>query len=261
MSATEYLLLFFGGLLSGIINTLAGNGSAITLSLLIFIGLPPHVANATNRIGVLIQTFTSIVSLKRTPRTLMMFKDSMWFLPPAILGSIIGAFFAIETSGELLRYIIGGIMLVLLATIVTKPSKWSRPTDRGQSRKKWYNWVLIFLVAAYGGFIQMGIGIMLLAVLVLAAKYSLRDANIIKLMLAFIFIVPAFVIFYLSGDMVWRPGLVLAAGQALGAVVGARYILFLPKANDYVRWLLIVILSVSSVMLLKIPQMVISLFE
>lgn len=261
MSTSDYLLLFGGGLLAGVINTLAGNGSAITLSLLIFLGLPANVANATNRIGVLVQTFTSVVSLKKTPRTHMMFKDSRWFFIPSVIGSIIGALLAVDIDPQILKYVIGSIMLLLLFTLLNNPKKWLKATNLSKSHKTPLNWILIFAIALYGGFIQMGIGIMLLSVLVLLVEYSLRDANIIKLVLALVFIIPAFFIFLLSGDMEWIPGLVLAAGSAVGAVIGARYILFMPKANIYVRWLLIVILSVSSVTMLGIHKLLLNLFN
>ncbi len=245
-----YLLLLGGGLLAGLINTLAGNGSAITLSILILSGMPANVANATNRVGALVQTITAVLSLKRSPRTLFLFKDSAWFLVPAIIGSAIGAFLAVDVDPIVLKRIIGVIMLALLLTMIYKPSKWARPTNVERNHKTLLNWLLIFAVAVYGGFLQMGIGIMLLAVLVLVAQYSLRDANIIKLVLAFLFVLPAFVVFVWSGDVEWLPGLLLAIGQGLGAWIGARYILFLPKANTIVRYTLIVILSVSSISLL-----------
>ncbi len=260
MEFLDYILLFLGGLAAGVINTLAGNGSAITLSLLIFTGLPADVANATNRIGALVQTLTAVGSVKRSPRTKMLFQDSFWFLIPAVIGSVLGALLAVEIDPQLLRYIIGMVMLILLITLITNPRKWARPTDRSKSRKTVLNWVFIFLIAVYGGFLQMGIGIMLLAVLVLIARYSLRDANIIKLMLALIFVLPAFVVFLFSNDIHWVPGLMLALGQGLGAFIGARYILFLPKANLIIRWLLIVILSVSSLVLLDIHQYIIQIF-
>jgi len=257
----DYALLFGGGLLAGIINTLAGNGSAITLSILILSGMPANVANGTNRIGALVQTITAVLSLRRTPRTKFLFKDSTWFLIPALLGSTIGAFLAVEVDPSVLKKIIGGIMLLLLGTMIYKPAKWARATDVAKSHKTLLNWVFIFLVAVYGGFLQMGIGIMLLSLLVLLAHYSLRDANIIKLVLAFLFVFPAFFVFALNGDMEWLPGIILAIGQGLGAWIGARYILFLPKANLIVRYLLIGILSLSSFTLLGIPKLISSLWN
>ncbi|WP_143764526.1 sulfite exporter TauE/SafE family protein [Owenweeksia hongkongensis] len=261
MEIWEYILLLLGGLMAGIINTLAGNGSAITLSILIFMGFPADVSNATNRIGALAQTITAVFSLKRTPRTKMLFNDSYWFFIPSIIGSIVGAIIAVEIDPGLLKMIIGGIMLLLLITLVTNPKKWNIATDVSKNRKTWINAILVFLVAIYGGFLQMGIGIMLLSILVLIAKYSLRDANIIKLVLAVTFVMPAFFVFLYTGGMEWIPGITLAVGQSIGAVIGARYILFLPKANLYVRWLLIVILTVSSIVLLRIPEWMMGLFD
>ena len=255
-----YLLLFFGGLAAGVINTLAGNGSAITLSLLIFTGMPATVANATNRIGALVQTITAVLSLRRTPRTKLLFGQSLWFFVPAVLGSVLGAMIAIDIDPNLLKRIIGGIMLLLLATMLYSPKKWARGTEVEKKRKTWGNWLMIFIVALYGGFLQMGIGIMLLALLVLVAHYSLRDANIIKLLLALIFVIPAFIVFMISGEVEWLPGLMLALGQGLGAWLSARYILFLPKANKIVNIVLIVILAVSSFTLLGIPELIRSIW-
>jgi len=250
----EVVIFIFGGLAAGIINTLAGNGSAITLSLLIFTGLPADVANATNRIGALVQTLTAVFSLKRSTRTRLLIKQSVWFIIPAIIGSVLGAYLAVEIDPDLLRTIIGAIMLILLITLITNPKKWQRPTDIRKNHKNFLNTLLIFFIAIYGGFLQMGIGIMLLSVLVLLARYSLRDANIIKLILATVFVLPAFLVF-LGGDLIsWWPGIFLAIGQGVGAFLGARYILFLPKANLIIRWLLIIILSISSLVLLGVTD-------
>lgn len=250
MEWQESLIFIIGGFAAGVINTLAGNGSAITLSLLIFTGLPADVANATNRIGAFVQTVTAVASLRRSNRTRMLIRQSFWFIIPAVIGSLIGAWLAIEIDPEILKTIIGIIMLLLLITLLAKPSKWKRATEVGKNHRTVLNTFFIFLIAVYGGFLQMGIGIMLLAVLVLLARYSLRDANIIKLILAAVFVLPAFIVF-ISGDLIsWWPGIFLAIGQGSGAFIGARYILFLPKANVIIRWLLIVILGVSSAVLL-----------
>lgn len=254
METLDYIFLLVGGLIAGVINTLAGNGSAITLPLLIFMGLPADVANATNRIGALTQTSAAVLSLRRTPRTKMLLRSSVWFILPAILGSFVGAYLAIDINPEVLRTIIGVIMLVLLITLIAKPQKWKQNTDLSYSHKTPLVWIMVFIISVYGGFLQMGIGIMLLSLMVLLAKKSLRDGNIIKLVLALTLVAPAFVVFVISGQVEWKPGLTLAVGQTIGAIVGARYILFLPKANTIVRWLLIVILSISSISLLRVPE-------
>lgn len=224
-------------------------------------GLPANVANATNRIGAMVQTLAAVISLKKTPRTRLMFKDSRWFFFPSILGSSIGALLAIDIDAEILKHIIGGIMVLLLFTLLNNPKKWLKATDVSKTHKTALNWFLIFLIGLYGGFIQMGIGIMLLSVLVLLVDYSLRDANIIKLVLAMVFLIPAFIIFLTSGDMRWAPGIALAIGQAIGAVIGARYILFMPNANVLVRWVLIIILSVSAIVMLEVHTLILNLLN
>ena len=120
----EYLLLIGGGFLAGIINTLAGNGSAITLPLLISMGLPANEANATNRVGVLLQTLTAILTLKRSKRTLVLVRKSLWYYIPTILGSIGGAMLAIDIDPDILKLIIGLLMIFILFTLLLQPKKW-----------------------------------------------------------------------------------------------------------------------------------------
>lgn len=244
------LLYLLGGFLAGMINTLAGNGSAITLSLLILSGMPAPVANATNRIGALAQTLTAVGSLRRSPRTVLLFRQSRFFIIPALLGSLLGAWLAIDIPELWLKRFIGVVMLLLLGTLLLSPRRWAAPTQIGHPHRTLLNWGLVFLTGVYAGFIQMGLGIMLLSLLVLVAHYSLRDANIIKLILALVFVFPAFLVFLGEGDIRWAPGLALAGGQVAGAFLAARYVLYWPRANLIVRYLLIAILSLSAAHLL-----------
>ena len=237
----EYLFLLGGGFLAGIINTLAGNGSAITLPLLISMGLPANEANATNRVGVLLQTLTATLTLKRSKRTLVLIRQSFWYYIPTILGSIGGALLAIDINPDILKLIIGILMVFILFTLLLQPKKWLISTDPGKNKKTVLQWIIFFGIGFYGGFIQMGIGIMILSSLVLLVHYSLKDANVIKLMVALVMIIPAFFIYMYSGDIKWIPGAVLALGAGAGAWFGTRYVLYHPKARDYIRYLLIVI--------------------
>lgn len=238
----HWLLFIGGGMLAGVINTLAGNGSAITLTLLLATGMDANVANATNRVGVLLQTLTSVVSLKRSARTYHLIKHSTWYFLPTAIGSLIGAFVAVDIDENILENIIGIFMFIILGTLILQPKKWLIATDAKKNRKTVLNWILMFAIGFYGGFIQMGIGIMMLAALVLSARFSLKDANIIKLVLAFVLILIAFVVYLFSGDIVWIPGLALAIGAMIGAWFGTRYVLYHPKANDYIRYVLIAII-------------------
>ncbi|MEY4886857.1 MAG: hypothetical protein RL767_328, partial [Bacteroidota bacterium] len=97
-------------------------------------------------------------------------------------------------------------------------------------------WLTFFAIGLYGGFVQMGIGIMMLAALVLAQRWTLRDANVIKLILALVLALPATLVYLFMGDVVWSAALWLAVGSALGAWIGARYVVRIPAAQPAVRW-------------------------
>lgn len=238
----EYFLLIGGGFLAGIINTLAGNGSAITLPLLIFTGLDAGTANATNRVGVLVQSLTAVSSLRRTTRTRLLIKKSFWYYIPTILGSALGAIIAVDINPDALKLIIGFLMIFLLFTLIFKPKKWLIKTDPDKRKKTILQWVIFFAIGFYGGFIQMGIGIMILSSLVLLAKYSMRDANIIKLMVTLAMIIPAFTVFFFSGKILWIEGGSLAIGTSAGAWFAARHLLYHAKVAIIIRYVLMAVM-------------------
>lgn len=256
MGLLEGLLYILGGFAAGIINTLAGNGSAITLSLLMAFGMSPNVANATNRLGILPQALAAVLSLKKSKRTLKLFKDGYWFFIPIVIGSFIGAFIAVDIDPDLFKRIIGFVMLFILFTLLKNPDKWLISTEVSKNRKTPLNFIVFLAIGIYGGFIQMGIGILLLTALVLVAKYSLRDGNIIKLLIALVLIVPSFLVFLASGQIQWLPGLAIAIGSASGAWFAVRYLLVLPQARTFIRKLLIVLLVVAIVFIFEIDKLV-----
>ena len=177
----EYLFLFLGGGIAGIINTLAGNGSLITLSLLMFFGLPANVANGTNRIGILFQSIIATRAFSKSERFKPLMRESWWIIALAVPGGIVGAFFAANLDKDLLKTIIGILMIVMFFIILIKPKRWLSATDNNQNRITILNFVLFIAIGFYAGFIQMGMGLFFLTIMVLSAKYSLVDANILKI--------------------------------------------------------------------------------
>jgi uncharacterized protein len=245
ISTTEFIILAVCGFAAGIINTIAGNGSAITLTALIVFGMPPTLANGTNRVGAFLQTITSVVSLRRTMRTRLLFKESSWVFIPSIIGSIVGAYLAVDVDEILLKRIIGFLMIFLLASFLLNPKRWNIPTDPQRPQKSIGGILMFFLVGVYTGFIQMGVGILMLAILVLVSRYALKDANIIKLILSLVLSTAPFFIFAFSSIIDWKAGLSLAAGQVTGAYIGARYVLYHPKAFIWTKRVLLAALVFS----------------
>lgn len=241
----EIIILVLCGFGAGIINTIAGNGSALTLSALIFLGLPPTLANGTNRVGAFLQTITSVVSLRRTKRTRMLLDEARWVFIPAVLGSIVGAFLAVDIDELLLKRIIGILMLLLLASLLLNPKRWNIKTDPQRPKRSWLGYIMFFFVGVYTGFIQMGVGILMLALLVLVSRYALKDANIIKLLMGLVLATAPFFVFAFSSTIDWKAGITVAVGQVAGAWIGARYVLYHPKAFIWTKRVLIVALIFS----------------
>lgn len=226
--------------MAGIINTLAGSGSLVTLPILIALGLPAPVANATNRVGIVIQSVAGVATMRRTGQLEM--AGSWWFISAAILGSIAGARVAATMSAKTMNTVIGVVMIALLAMILIKPEQWLRAqSQQREGRPAW--WLLLVFVAIgfYGGFIQAGVGVMMIVGLVLGAKYSLKHANGIKLVTALGFTLAALIVFILEGIVDWSLGLLMGAGQAAGAWIAAKYLMQHEQATVWIRRLLIVI--------------------
>lgn len=242
-----YLLISVAGILVGIINTLAGSGSLITLPILIFLcGLPAPVANGTNRIGVMIQSLVGVIGFKRSGT--LVTRHIEWLAIPAILGAILGSLIAIEMNERWMNIAIGILMFVMLLVLLINPKRWIKVGEQPEGHyKKPLSVLTFFVVGIYGGFIQAGVGIFLLAGLVLSAKYSLSQANGIKLLLVFLFNLPAIISFFFAGQIHLGFGLLLAVFQSIGAVIGVRFIARIPNANIWIHRLLILIVLASGI--------------
>jgi len=246
LSLSEWLLFGFAGVFTGIINTLAGSGSLITLPIFIFIcGLPAPIANGTNRIGVLIQSGVGILAFRKTGG--VSFKYTLWLIIPTIAGAIAGSLIAASFNEKLMNYTIGGLMVFMFFVLLINPKKWIRESDPDPAKNRsWQSLLVFFGIGLYGGFIQAGVGLFLLAGLVLAARYSLKDANAIKLLIVFCFSIPALVIFLLNNQVHIGFGLSMAVFQSIGAMIGVRFASKVPNANIWIHRLLILIVLVSA---------------
>jgi len=242
-----YPAVIAAGFACGFINTLAGSGSLITLPLLIFIGLPANVANGTNRVAILCQNLVSVGSFHR--QKVLDWRRGMILAIPAIIGSVIGAQIAVNLDEELMRRVIGGLMVVMLVVLLVRPKRWlvGRP-EMLDRHTGWIQMVIFFFIGIYGGFIQAGVGIFLLAGLVLVTGYDLVRANAVKVLIILFFTIFALAVFILNDQVRWFIGLILAIGNMLGAWVASR--MAVKKGAAFVRWLLIAVVAISAVLLL-----------
>ncbi len=246
LDLTGWVIFCVVGILTGIINTLAGSGSLITLPIFMFFcGLDALVANGTNRVGVLLQSWVGIATFRRTGN--LPLQHVGWLLWPSIVGAVVGALLADWLGKEGMEVAIGLLMVVMLGVLLIKPQRWLSSGEVGfPTHRKGLMGLLFFGIGIYGGFIQAGVGIFLLAGLVLAAHFPLGKANAIKLLLVGSFNILALGIFLYKGQVHIGLGLAMALFQSIGAILGVRFVAKVPHAEQWIYRLLVGIVVVSA---------------
>ena len=219
---TQYALLFLVGISTGIINTLAGGGSLLTLPVLIFMGLPSQVANGTNRIAIVLQSFVGTAGYRS--KGVSTYPFNVYLGIAAFFGSLIGAQIAVDIAGAVFNRILSIIMLIVVAIIVFKPkTKEISLPERLTGRYLVYALIGFFFIGIYGGFINAGIGFIIILFLNNVNRLSLIKTNATKVALVFIYSLGALALFAWNDAVDWSLGIVLALGSAIGAWWSSRW--------------------------------------
>ncbi len=233
-----FVLLFLTGISAGFINVMAGGGSTLTLPVLIFLGLDGALANGTNRLAILIQNMVAVYGFRKSK--LSAFKTSSLYALITLPGAVLGAFAAIQLDDFWFKKILGVVIVFVIATLaVPKPKEKNESRDIS-SRNKIFLFFSLFGAGFYGGFIQAGVGFILMAILFYFAGLNLLKVNMHKVFIVFVYTVPAFLIFAFSGNVDWLLGLVLASGNGIGGWIAAR--LSVKKGEKIIRAVLIIVL-------------------
>lgn len=233
------------GMVAGFINTLAGSGSLLTLPMLILLGLPANVANGTNRVGVLMQNVVAVATFRNLGA--LDLAGAWRLIVPSVAGGIVGALLAVDLDEALLRRTIAVLMLVLLVLMLFKPERWIAAHTARRQQHWWIEVPLYFAIGVYGGFIQVSVGLFMIASLVLGSGYNLVGANALKNLIVLVFTAAALVVFIVHDQVDWTLGLLLGTGQSLGAWVAARTAV--KRGAEFVRWVVIAIVVLSAVAL------------
>ncbi len=237
----EILLLFGVGIITSFINVMAGGGSTITLPVLIFLGLDSSVANGTNRIGLLSQNFFGILSFRKenVSQLKLSVKLSLFTLP----GAIIGAFYATKIDDALFQKILGVVMIGIVFTMLIPNSK-DFIKEKISTKLPWAIYPAMFALGFYGGFIQVGIGFLLMLSLHHILHLSLLYVNLHKVFIVMIYTIPALIVFIITDNVNWFYGLSLASGTAVGAWWSAK--LAVKKGEKIIKGVLIVAILIMS---------------
>ena len=213
----KYIVMIVVGILAGIINTLAGGGSTLTLPVLILAGLPSPIANATNRVAIFFQNVTATTKFRSHGE--LQIKPVFPITVAAVIGSIIGSIFAVKLDSQTFDKILG-IFLLFMLVFILLPKK--KQTKKEQNIPVFVELIIFFGIGLYGGFIQAGVGFLFLGALNLLSNKDLIKSNAIKVFIVGTYTFFALVVFIIADKIVWKYGIILAIGNSIGAYIGVK---------------------------------------
>jgi uncharacterized membrane protein YfcA len=234
MELQSSLLLLGVGIVAGLINIGAGGGSSLTLPTLIFLGLDSAMANGTNRIALIIQNIFAITGFHQEKQN--EFKQSFKYALFTLPGAIAGAVLAVRLSDVWFQRILAVVMVLIVLTLFLPKTK-----DRAlavEGKKSWMVYLALLGAGFYGGFIQVGVGFIMMAILFHLAGLTLVKVNVHKVFIILLYTIPALAIFIITDNVNWKYGLILAVGNATGGWISAR--VSVKKGESYIRGILAV---------------------
>lgn len=197
----SYLILIPIGFVAGFLNTIAGGGTLLTLPTLIFLGLPASIANGTNRIAILMQTMAAVKGFKS--KGISMYPFSLYLGISAFLGAFIGAKLAADVDGAVFNKILAVIMVMVLLTTIFNPVKYNTNYEAKVTGKPlWITIVIFFFLGIYGGFINAGIGFLMLIILPYINGLTLLQANVTKVFVVALYTVSAVFVFAIEHKLI-----------------------------------------------------------
>ena len=221
MQLWEILLVLVVGFASGFLNTIAGGGSLLSLPLLIFLGLPPTVANATNRVAVFIQNIFSVAGFQS--KGVSAYPYSIWLGISSFFGGLLGATFAVNIDGEVFNRILAVIMVAVILLTVFSSKSVKTQVEKLDFKHQAYGVIVFFFIGIYGGFIQAGVGFLMIPALTMINGFSLVKTNSAKVFVALFFTLSSLLVFIYEDQVNWIWGLILAGGSAGGGWVASRW--------------------------------------
>ncbi|WP_323758505.1 sulfite exporter TauE/SafE family protein [Roseivirga sp.] len=239
------LVLLAVGLIAGCLNTLAGGGSLLALPVMIFLGLPPNVANATNRVAIVLQNIFAVLGFKS--KGVSVYPFNVWLGISAFFGSILGAFLAVDINEDVFNRILAFVIVGVVIYMAINPLKYFKKEENRNKKATLTSIIIFFFIGIYGGFIQAGVGYLMIMALTLVNGFSLVKTNSIKVFVALTYTSVALAIFIYYGIINWEFGIPLAIGQACGGWLASRWSVKL--GDNWIRYFVMITASVFAIKL------------
>ncbi len=242
----EVIALITSGLIVGFVNTLAGGGTIISLTLFMMLGLSPVMANGTNRIPVILQNITSLTVFYR--KKLLDIRKGVVLSTPVVFGSLLGSQFAVNIDQSIFEKVMAVVLVFMLIFMVYEPERWIKGNHHLQVKKlNWQTFLLLFLCGIYGGFVHVGVGYPLLAILVLGFGYDILQANVFKGFIVLLYVPFSLIIFAINKQINYEYALIHSVGNIIGAFIASHFAV--KNGVKFVRWAMIIIILICALQL------------
>lgn len=243
MAFDDIIILGLGGFCAGFLNSLAGFGSIITLTIYMeLLGLPGHIANATNRVNVLASSGVSAITFYKNKK--LDLDKGKWHILIVALGAIVGIFIAADFDDQQFKTLFNYLLIPILLIILLNPKRFTNPDLSTPPVSNLIVFPILFLFGLYAGLIQVGFGVVFLLVAVILSKYDLIKANALKVAIIAIYTLIAILYFHYKGLIMWKYGLLISIGQGLGGYFAAKYSSKMENANKLAYYFLIAIITI-----------------
>ncbi|MBE9527346.1 MAG: sulfite exporter TauE/SafE family protein [Proteobacteria bacterium] len=220
MELWQIILLMIIGIFAGWINVLAGGGSLLTVPMMLFMDIPAPIANGTNRIAILAQNITAVYAFFR--KGFSDFKLSLSLSAAASIGAVAGAFLGVELDGVWFDRILAIVMIIVMILMATGKKIEQNINENQQPKNLFLGHLCMVGAGFWGGFIQIGVGFILMPILHRVMGFNLIQVNMYKVFVVLSYTIVALSIFATQLQLLWWAGLGLALGNSIGGWYGAH---------------------------------------
>lgn len=222
MELYQIPIIILVGFCAAFLNTVGGGGSLFTVPILTFMGIDITMANATSRVAILAQNITAVGGF-HSKKVELPNPYSAYLGLASLAGGYVGSRMAADIDARVFSKIFVGVMLLSIALVVFDPFRGSRRVERLAPKHQILGAICFFFIGIYGGFVQAGIGFLIVGALSMINRFDLVKSNYIKVFVAVIYTTVSVVVFAMAGKILWQTGFILAVGHALGGWYASRW--------------------------------------
>ncbi len=258
MGTSEIIISLVGGFFGGILNAFAGFGSIITLAIYTdILGIAGHIANATNRVNVLASSSVSTYTFHKNGK--LDIAGGKYIIVTVFLGAIVGVIMATQLDAEGFEHAFKKLLLLIFILLLSNPKRFINPKVDRKPISPYITMPVYFLLGIYAGFLQVGFGVVFLMVAVGMSRYNLVLGNGLKIGIVALYTIAVIMIFQYKGMIIWKMGLLLSIGQAVGGYVASTKMTQMEGANRYAYYILVLIVGLVIVKKFELWKLLVNL--